>query len=323
LAEPGTRLWLPLAREQDPSAARTVRIFAADAATGVTVDYRNEAGSVVSTHTADVPAHGSVDLISPPGEGSQGSAVAEIRGSARVSARLEVMGSGDSWSIEARTAPSAGKYIQPHVEWNGAFRTRLLLVNPSPERRDVALRLRSTSGTSAAPDVSLTVPGFGIATRTVESIFGIAGSAPAGSGWVEVEGSGGPMLVIALAVNPQSGAAAASALLPGGEGTWSMPFFVENAGYWTGLAILNPTESAANLELSAYDPAGALIVRVPLTLGGRQGHTRLVSQWFPSLPAETTGHIVISSAEPISLLAYFGTDDGASLAAIPFSLVRR
>ncbi len=94
-----------------------------------------------------------------------------------------------------------------------------------------------------------------------------------------------------------------------------MPFLVENAGYWTGLAILNPTDSTASLELSAYDPAGALIAAVPLTLGGRQGQTRLVSQWIPALSAETTGYIVISSAGSISLLAYFGTDDGASLAA--------
>jgi hypothetical protein len=102
-----------------------------------------------------------------------------------------------------------------------------------------------------------------------------------------------------------------------------MPFFVENAGYWTGLAILNPADSAAGLELSAYDPAGALIGRVPLTLGARQGQTRLVSQWLSSLPAEKTGHLVISSEGSISLLAYFGTDDGASLAAIPFTVAQR
>jgi hypothetical protein len=322
LAEPGTRLWLPLAGEQDPLGVRKIRVFAADAAAGVTINYRNEAGGVVSTRTADLPPHGSVDLILPAGDGPEAPAVAEIRASEPVSARLEVTGSGDPWSIEARTDPASGKYIQPHVEWNGVFKTLLLLVNPSAERRVVALRLRSASGASAAPDATLSIPGFGVAGRTVEAIFNVVASAPAGSGWVEVEGNEGPVLATALAANPHSGAAAASALLPAAAGSWLMPFLVENAGYWTGLAILNPTDSAASLELSAYNPAGALIASVPLTLGGRQGQTRLVSQWIPSLPAETTGYLVISSAD-ISLLAYFGTDDGASVAAIPFSEIRR
>ena len=121
----------------------------------------------------------------------------------------------------------------------------------------------------------------------------------------------------ALAVDPLSGAAAASALLTAGAGTWSMPFFVENAGYWTGLAILNPTDTPVTMEFAAYDPTGALIATVPLTLEARQGRTQLVSQWIPSLPAESTGQIVISSPGNVSLLAYFGTDDGASIAAIP------
>ncbi len=321
LAQPGANLWLPLAREQDPNGVRMMRVFAGGAAAGVTVDFRNRDGVVVSTRTADVPAGGSADVMPPEGTGLQEPAVAEIRASAPVSARLEVRGAGDPWSIEARAVPASGKYIQPHVEWNGVFRTLLLLVNPSSGPRDVILRLRSASGTSVVPDASLTVPGSGIVSRTVESIFEIAASTPAGAGWVEVEGSGGPLVATALAVDPLSGAAAASALLPSGAGTWSMPFFVENAGYWTGLAILNPADAAVTMEFSAYDPAGVLIARVPLTLEPRNGRTQLVAQWISSLPVESTGQIVISAPGIVSLLAYFGTDDGASLAAIPFSLV--
>ena len=323
LAEPNTRMWLPLAGKQDPRGTWRIRIFAADVAAGVTVDFRNQAGAIISTRTADVFAHGVIELLPPEDVGSQGPAVAEIRSSAPVSARLEVTGSGDSWSIEARPAALSGRYFQPHVEWNGRFRTHLLLVNPSAERCDVALRLRSTSGTSVAPEASLNIPGFGIASRTVESIFGITASTPPGVGWIEVEGGAGPILATALAVEPLSGAAAASALLPAGAAARVLPFFVEKAGYWTGLAILNPADTAASLELSAYDPSGTLMARVPLTLGARQGQTKLVSQWIPSLSAETTGYIVISSAGSLSLLAYFGTDDGASLAAIPFSELQR
>jgi hypothetical protein len=37
------------------------------------------------------------------------------------------------------------------------------------------------------------------------------------------------------------------------------------------------------------------------------------------LPLGTTGQITITTSGPVALLAYFGTDDGAALAAIPFT----
>jgi hypothetical protein len=77
-----------------------------------------------------------------------------------------------------------------------------------------------------------------------------------------------------------------------------------------------------SVDVLAYSPSGTLISAVPLVLESRHGKTQLVSQWIPSLPAESTGQIVIQASGPVSLLAYFGTDDGVALAAVPFSQIR-
>jgi hypothetical protein len=100
-----------------------------------------------------------------------------------------------------------------------------------------------------------------------------------------------------------------------------MPFFIENSGYFTGLALANPGDTAASMALTAYDRAGVVLARTNITLGARQSQTRLVSQWLPELRPGASGHISISPGSAAVPLAYFGTSDGAALAAIPLQAV--
>ena len=223
---------------------------------------------------------------------------------------------------DTASVPTGTSSLQPHLEWNGLFQTQLLLLNPFPESRVVTLRLRTASGIQAAPDYRLTMPAFSTASQTIEAIFSFPDASP-GAGWLELEGDRGAVLATALVFDPRSGAAAASALLPEGGGKWSLPYFIENAQYYTGLAILNPGDAPVGIELSAYDPSGELISSLPLVLENRHGRTLLVSQWMPSLPAEATGQIVIQAGGPVLPLAYFGTDDGVALAAVPLQLLPR
>ena len=321
LAPPATSLWLPLVPEQDPAASRRLRIFSGGSAATVTVIFRDKDGNTIETRSVDVAADGASDVPLPTTQEPRQTASAEIRSPTAVSARLEVSGATDPWSIEARPVPAGTTSFQPHLEWNGLFQTRLLLMNPSAGPRAVTLRLRTAAGIQAAPDFRLTMPGFSTVSRTIEAIFTFPDSSP-GAGWLEVEGDEEAVVATALAYDPGSGAAAASAMLPGGAGSWSMPFFIEDPQYYTGLAILNPEAAPVSVDVLAYSPSGTLISAVPLVLESRRGKTRLVSQWISSLPAESTGQIVIQASGPVSLLAYFGTDDGVALAAVPFLLLR-
>ena len=321
LPAPSVDLWLPLAPEHQVSAPRRIRIFSAGSATTVELTFRNRFGNTVQTRQDAIAAHGTLDVVAPSGSGFFEPASAQIRSAEPVSARLEVSGPGDSWSLDARAVPSSNRYIQPHVEWNGTFQTRFVFVNPSAQDRSVTLQLRSADGASVAPNSLLILMGFSTQSLTVEQLFGI--QTPRGAGWVEVNAPGGPVLVAALAADPNSGAAAGSFVESSGPGLWSMPFFVETSGYFTGFALANPRDSAASVALTAYDSAGAVLGRANLTLGALQAQTQLVSQWIPVLSPGLSGHISISSSPAVVPLAYFGTTDGAALAAIPLQPVER
>jgi dienelactone hydrolase len=320
LPAPAVDLWLPLAPEHEGAAPRRIRIFSSESAANPEVIFRNKFGNTLQTRQVTIAANGTLDLAPPSGSGFFEPASAEVRSSVPVSARLEVMGAGDSWSLDGRPAPALTRYVQPHVEWNGVFQTRLLFVNPSAETRSVTLQLRSVDGAVAAPNLLQVIMGFSTASLTIEELFGSV-LTTRGAGWLEANAPGGPVLIAALAADPNSRAAAASFLESSGSGLWSMPFFIENSGYFTGLALANPDDTAASMTLTAYDRAGVVVGRTNITLGARQAQTRLVSQWLPELGPGSSGHISISSGGGAVPLAYFGTTDGAALAALPLQPV--
>jgi hypothetical protein len=288
----------------------------------VSIVFRNKFGNPLETRTVRIAGKGSADLLISLGAGFFEKASAEIGSSVPVSARLEVRGGRDPWSIEAQTAPTATKYILPHVEWNGIFTTRLLMLNTSSTATpDVRFWLHPSTKQDVPRVVQIMNP-KSAASSTVESLFGSGllglGQEP-GEGWLEVEVPGSQVVIVALSVDPNSGAASASALLPDGTSSWSLPFFVENSGYWTGLALANPSDAACSFTLTAYDRSGAVLGTFVGNLDPRQNRTALVYQWIKELANDSTGYILITSTAPVAPLAYFGTADGASLAAIPFT----
>jgi len=323
VSAPSKSLWLPLVPEQDPVGERHLRIFSTSSdSAAVSVLFRNRFGTDLQTLQVSVPGRGIADLPVSVGTTALDNASAEIRASVPVSARLEVRGGRDPWSIEAQTTPTATKFIQPHVEWNGIYTTRLLMLNTSSAQAPtpaVQLRLHTTSGTLVAPETPKAMNPYEAANMTVESLLGISQTLERGAGWLEVEVPGSQVIIIALAVDPVGGAAAASALLPVGTSSWSLPFFVENPGYWTGLALANEGDTKSTVSLTAYGRDGSVLGRANVDLDPQQSRAALVFQWISGLANEATGYVVLTATGPISPLAYFGTTDGNSLAAIPFT----
>jgi hypothetical protein len=312
--------WLPLALEQDPAAVRRLRVFASAQSVNVEVTFRNRFGELPRTQQLQVPAYGTAEVALPAVTGADGldPGSAEIRTSAPFSARLEVTGAKDPWSVDAAPSPGSPRtFIQPHVEWNGVFTTNLLIVNTTSTVQDVRFRLHNTDGSAAAPNTILIVNPNASAFHPLPITPGL----PRDAGWLEAENPGGGLLIFALAVDPVTGATATSPLQVASGETASMPFYVENAGYYTGLALANPGNVAATVTLTAIDTSGAVLGARELTLQPGHSQTQIVAQWIPQLPAESTGQIRITTSAPIALLAYFGTDDGASLAAIPFTRI--
>jgi len=314
-------LWLPLVPERDTAADRRIRIFGGISDAEVTVVFRNSQGSsaqLPETHVS-IPANGIADIF-PPAAGESTPAYADIEATIPVRAKMEVSGGWDTWSIEAQPVPGANSYFLPHAEWNGIYTTHLVFVNPSDSTRRVQVRLYRRDGSKVLPEPTLTLDPYSSFDSDLESLFSGAGG-ETGAGWIASDAPDGPVVVVALAIDPRTGAAAASAVGSSASGLWSLPFYVESAGYWTGLAIANVSDTISNIEITAMDRNGNELGHLLSQLEPGQSDTKLVFQWLKGLTAGTTGQITIATSERAAVLAYFGTDDGRALAAIPLTLV--
>ncbi len=319
---PGKTLWVPLVPEQDRSTSRRLRLFsAASSSATVTLTYRNRSGTLLEKGQILVPAWGSAELEIAVGSGDTEYALVQIESTQPVSARAEVRPSRDTWSIEALPTPAATHFVQPHAEWNGVYKTRFLIANTGSGLRNIRFRRYSTAGAALGRDITVTIDKGQTGSLVLETLFGVLSSETPGAGWVDVDVPGGEVILQAVANDARMYATAASAVGSGLSGTLSMPFFVANAGYWTGLAIANVGGTPSQVTVTAYSETGEKIGQGSTNMAVNQSSTQLVHQWMPDLPREATGQILISSNGSLAVLAYFGTIDGAALAAIPLSPV--
>jgi hypothetical protein len=316
--------WIPLVPEQGSGVSRKLRIYAPSAsAADVHVLFRNRFGTDAPLQTKSVQrqiAAGGVmdfEIAAPTGNDNLDPAIAEIRSSAAVAGRLECTTSRDVWSIDARPAPTGTTVLAPHVEWNGFYTSRLVLLNVTATDQDARLRLRNRAGVEVAQvPVLVLQPGAGM-SKPIESVAGIPTSAPTGSGWLELENPGGGILAWLVIEDSRTGASTSSLIAAGKSGRSILPFTVENSVYWTGLAPANRGGSPANVSIAVYSGDGSLTGRATTTLAAKTSQTALVSQWVPELRWNATGYIVISSDGEVAALSYFGTMDGKAVAAIP------
>jgi hypothetical protein len=79
--------------------------------------------------------------------------------------------------------------------------------------------------------------------------------------------------------------------------------------YYTGLAILNPGNTASLVALDLYGADGTKEDSVQMNLSPRQRLSRLLSEYFPALAGKDhmSGYIKINASVPFASYAFFGT----------------
>jgi len=158
---------------------------------------------VVEKGQVIVPAWGRTDLEVNLGSGSTLVSSAQIEATAPISARLEVRPSPDTWSVDALPASSAGKFVQPHAEFNGTFKTRFIIMNTSATagKRTIRFKRHKQSGEVIGNEMGLIMDNSQTAVIGLETIFSVGSSEGAGAGWVEINADGGSLLIYALSVD--------------------------------------------------------------------------------------------------------------------------
>ena len=178
---------------------------------------------------------------------------------------------------------------------------------------------------SAAPiTVTRVLSPGGTIQESASSIFGLKPDFQ--TGWVRLEGSEGVLGFIAYAETRSGGIA----VVPAQEAPDSFLLFGHIADlppWYTGLALLNGSQSDATVEVFAMTPAGSLIggpsnsTQATLTLPARTKRSFLLSEVIPQTQSRTTdgGFIAVRSTNdvPIYGLELFFLRSGAVFSNVP------
>jgi hypothetical protein len=97
-----------------------------------------------------------------------------------------------------------------------------------------------------------------------------------------------------------------------------------NAGdkvYFTGLAMLNPSDTDANATMELYDREGRQVASKVEVIPARRHKSQLLNQYFEAPTGQDigSGYIKVTADRGLASFALFGTKD--TLSAVPAQIV--
>ena len=223
------------------------------------------------------------------------------------------------------TATPLTEFAFPHVVLGtlGAsnYDTILGITNRSVSPQTVTLTFFPTDG-SASVDAQRILPGSGGLRTSARTLFPLPSSFQ--SGWVKVTA---PLGAVGFAANADIQQAGVT-ITAGASSTQTNFIFGHIANlppWWTGLALVNPGQSAASVEIFAIAPDGSLIggadnvasARIVIQPGGKI--SRLLNEWIPQTQSRSTdgGFVFVRSSVPLYGLSEFFTRDLRVLSIVP------
>ncbi len=217
---------------------------------------------------------------------------------------------------DAADAGAATKYLG-HFVAGGGYTSRLGLVNLDVLERQFTVSLHGGDGALGTP-IQVHLPPGGAST--------IAGAAPFGmtvnpesflQGYVRVDGANGSFVGQAVIGDATEGAFGTLVTASGPRGGELRCAQAASTDLWyTGVALLNPTEQASPVYAILFDPRGEILASGNLVLPAQGRWCGLLSQLFAGLPAVPAGYLRIGSGQTGVTLALIGATDLSSLAAI-------
>ena len=94
--------------------------------------------------------------------------------------------------------------------------------------------------------------------------------------------------------------------------------------YFTGVAILNPNDGAANVKIEVFDASGSPVASRSIEIPAGQRISGLLTEYFPNnlfLEDQRGGYIRITADRGVTGFSLFGTKDLSVLSAVPPQVV--
>ena len=197
------------------------------------------------------------------------------------------------------------------------YSTTLSLASLKGTAQSVLITFTPSDGTPAIT-VQRDIEKNGALNDTVKAIFNLPDTFQ--SGWIKVVAAAPIAGSVVYAEAVQRG----SAVTPGlAQASSSMVLaHIADLGIWqTGLAMLNPGDVEASIELFAIAPDGGLIGQIvqPIILPPGTNVAKLLREWIPQTAQRTTdgGFVFLRSTVPIVAIELFFTRDLKVLSNVP------
>ncbi|HYR91333.1 MAG TPA: hypothetical protein VE422_45170 [Terriglobia bacterium] len=207
-------------------------------------------------------------------------------------------------------APSRAELNFPHVINGGLtgtnYTTVIGVTNVSPSSQTVTITFNPDAG--GAISVTRTISGSGALRETAQSLFNLAPEFQ--SGWVRVNG----MAAITGFAAYADSIAGGFAVVPAGASQTNLFFshIADGPPQWqTGLALLNVSDTPANVEVYAVDPIGKLIGSARLTLDPGRKIAKVIHELIPETRGVNGGFVFVRTTNNVPLygMELFYTED--------------
>jgi hypothetical protein len=283
-------------------------------------------GTIRSSQSRTVPANGAfaADLYRDLFNGIEPAASDYVRVKSTASVlpfELMQQSAGDFSSLAGQDISAGGTTLySPQYVLGGAWKTTLSIVNLDAKAGMVTLRFFGEDGTQIGMTRATTMEPHGKLQIDDPDFFAFLDCGQITAGYLEIT-SDGIRLAGSTVFGDSSGQSFSSALPLVYSLRRSMLFshVASNDQYFTGIAILNPTTSDAEVTVELHGSDGSLIDVKKELIPARQKKARILTEFFPSLVGkdQASGYIRLASDQPIVSFSLFGTNNLSVLSAIP------
>jgi hypothetical protein len=299
--------------------------------TSVTLDLMAADGAIRDSQIRSIKSNGAltVDLFTELFGGMQPDATNYVRvkssGSVH-SFQVARQNSSDVFALAGQDLSSGGTILYaPQFVIGGSWRASLSIINLDSRAGMVTLQFINEDGIQIGATRATTIPANG--KLYIEDPEFFLTLSPGGfavgylrivSDAIRLSGS-----VVFGEINRQS-SASALALISSLQTSVLYSQVASNDIYYTGIAILNPNSSAANVTLELFRADGTRIAEKIEVIKAHHRQSRVLVQYFPLLEevGQTGGYVRLRSDLPIASFAVFGTNTSTALSAIPPQIVQ-
>jgi len=193
--------------------------------------------------------------------------------------------------------------------------TRIKLVNLAEENRKVRLQVYGETGGALSPEIEVELGPRVALDKAASDLFSIPAS-QAAVGSLRVIADGGGVLGDVV-FGDFDGFKRMAALRIENKGLEEAIFgqVANGLGYYTGLALFNPSDQPAEVTLEVYSAEGQQTGQSVVHLPPFGRISKLLVELIPTTDGQVRGWIRLRSSRPIAAQELFGTDE--LLAAVP------